>query len=127
MAAALNEVNYDSFLYPSRYNDAHEMIRYFPFVFIPDTIIASEEQLSSVIEANEADGVVLGILPTNTDSIKETHRSLLHAYHKSVNIDGVEFSVPTEKFFNERASRLRTYFEKIVVRDLDSKKVTVWH
>lgn len=58
--------------------------------------------------------------------IKEA-KSLLNAYHKSVNIDGVEFSVPTEKFFNERASRLRTYFEKIVVRDLDTKKVTVWH
>ena len=58
--------------------------------------------------------------------IKEA-KSLLHAYHKSVNIDGVEFSVPTEKFFNERASRLRTYFEKIIVRGLDAKKVTVWH
>lgn len=58
--------------------------------------------------------------------IKEA-KSLLRAYHKSVNIDGVEFSVPTEKFFNERASRLRTYFERIVVRDLDAKKVTVWH
>lgn len=57
--------------------------------------------------------------------IKEA-KSLLRAYHKSVNINGVEFSVPTEKFFNERASRLRTYFERIVARDLDAKKVTVW-
>ena len=57
--------------------------------------------------------------------IKEV-KSLLNAYHKSVNIDGKEFSVPTEAFFNERASRLRVYFRKIVDRDLDAKKVTVW-
>lgn len=49
--------------------------------------------------------------------------SLLNDYHTDVAIAGVVFEVPTEQFFNERASRLRKYFEKIIVRDLDSKKV----
>ena len=49
--------------------------------------------------------------------------SLLNTYHKNVLIAGTVFQVPTEQFFNERASRLRRYFEKIINRDLDSKKV----
>ena len=49
--------------------------------------------------------------------------SLLNDYHTDVAIARVVFEVPTEQFFNERASRLRKYFEKIIVRDLDSKKV----
>ena len=51
--------------------------------------------------------------------------TMLNDYHKNVSIDGVEFKVPTEQFFNERGSRLRTYFEKIIARDFDDKKVMI--
>ena len=49
--------------------------------------------------------------------------SLLKHYHVDVPIAGSVFMVPTEQFFNERGSRLRQYFEKIIVRDFDSKKI----
>lgn len=50
---------------------------------------------------------------------------LLETYHKDVNIDGEIFRVPTEQFFRERASRLRLYFEKIVARDFNARKITL--
>lgn len=50
---------------------------------------------------------------------------LLTAYHTDVLIAGKNYMVPKEQFFNERGSRLRHYFEKILDRDLDTKKVTV--
>lgn len=49
--------------------------------------------------------------------------SLLNNYHTDVPIAGSVFMVPTEQFFNERASRLRQYFEKIIDRDFNSKKI----
>ena len=49
--------------------------------------------------------------------------NLLNKYHKSVKIGTVNFNVPNEKFFNERSSRLIFYFEKILNRDLDTKKI----
>lgn len=50
-------------------------------------------------------------------------RTLLQTYHNDVEIAGTTFSVPTEKFFTERSSRLIRYFEKIIVRDLGTKKI----
>ena len=50
---------------------------------------------------------------------------LLADYHKPVDIDGKVFYVPIEQFFNERASRLRRYFEAIVNRDLYANKVNI--
>ena len=50
---------------------------------------------------------------------------LLDTYHRAVMIDGNEFIVPTEQFFNERASRLRAYFEAIVNRNINVKKVNI--
>lgn len=51
--------------------------------------------------------------------------SLLSSYHTTVSIAGEDFEVPTEQIFTERASRLRTYFEKIVARDFSAKKVAL--
>lgn len=51
--------------------------------------------------------------------------ALLDEYHRPVIIDGKEFIVPTEQFFNERSSRLRAYFEAIVNRNLNVKKVSI--
>ena len=51
--------------------------------------------------------------------------TLLSSYHTTVSIAGEDFEVPTEQFFTERASRLRTYFEKIVARDFSAKTVAL--
>lgn len=51
--------------------------------------------------------------------------TMLNMYHKDVSIAGSMFKVPTEQFFYERGSKLRTYFEKIVDRDFDTQKVMI--
>ena len=51
--------------------------------------------------------------------------TMLNMYHKDVSIAGSMFKVPTEQFFYERGSKLRTYFEKIVDRDFDAQKVMI--
>ena len=38
----LNDVNFDSYMYPSRYNDVYDMTRYFPFVFIDESEVGDE-------------------------------------------------------------------------------------
>ncbi len=54
----LNKANITSYLYPTKYNDDHEITRYFQFVFL------NLSQLNTFNVANyDADGVVVGILP----------------------------------------------------------------
>ena len=55
---------------------------------------------------------------------KETN-NLLAANHNDVKIAGKSFMVPNEKFFNERAEKLRMYFEKILTKDLTATKIVL--
>ena len=57
--------------------------------------------------------------------LNEMTMEMLNKYHKSVVINGKEYLVPNEQFFNERASRLKVYFEAIINRDLCVKRVSI--
>lgn len=57
--------------------------------------------------------------------LNEMTREMLIKYHEPVYINGKEYPVPNEQFFNERASRLKTYFEAIINRDLGVKRVRI--
>lgn len=67
----LNEVNFDNYIFPSRYNNEHEMIRYFSFEFIDEDEV--DENVNWIIKSEkiEADGVVYGILVHSDDAIKK--------------------------------------------------------
>ena len=67
---ALNSVNYENYLYPSRYNDAHEMIRYFVFRFIGEDSLDQKEALDSIVNNDVSDGIIFGLLPKSADSIQ---------------------------------------------------------
>lgn len=73
----LNDVNPEKYLYPSRYNDAHEMIRYFSFHFIGGEELAHPENLISFIHQEDADGVIFGVLPENQDTIAVLREKIL--------------------------------------------------
>lgn len=73
----LNRVNFDSFLYPSRYNDDHEMTRYFSFVFIDASEVSMETNWEVKGENIPGDGVVYGIIPNSTECLAEISESLL--------------------------------------------------
>jgi len=73
---ALNSVNYENYLYPSRYNDAHEMIRYFIFRFIGEESLDQKEVLDSIINDDPADGIIFGVLPQSTESIQHLRKKV---------------------------------------------------
>ena len=77
IADALNDVNMENYLYPSRYNDAHEMIRYFDFTFIEEEVAYKQDVLHEMMYKTAADGVIFGVLPSSADAIKELHRKVL--------------------------------------------------
>ena len=74
----LNSSNFDCFMYPSRYNDTHEMTRYFTCLFIDGSEISIDTDWSTKSERIGSDGVIYGIIPdsesdlTRIKSILET-------------------------------------------------------
>lgn len=70
----LSASNFDNYMYPSRYNDDHEMTRYFAFQFISGTEVTTDVDWNIKSEKIDADGVIYGIIPeseTQLQSIKQ--------------------------------------------------------
>lgn len=65
----LNGVNFDNYIFPSKYNNDREMIRYFSFEFIDEDEVEENIDWNIKSEGIEADGVVYGIIVHNNESI----------------------------------------------------------
>ena len=65
----LNQSNFDNYVYPSRYNDEKEMIRYFAFEFIEASEVRENIDWQVKSENSEADGVIYAIIPEENKSI----------------------------------------------------------
>lgn len=89
----LNQSAYDSFMYPTRYNDEHEITRYFDFTFIESTDFWTVNDWNVKISASDADGVVYAIIPKNDEEIVEIRNSLLSGAH---NHDRIVFVIPNK-------------------------------
>lgn len=72
----LNTSNFDNYIYPSRYNDDHEMIRYFAFEFIDSNEVSSDVDWDTKNSLIKGDGVVYGILPNSNSDIKRIQKIL---------------------------------------------------
>lgn len=66
----LTQENLDSYLYPSRYNDEHEMIRYFSVVFVEENELDGAVNWNVKSQRIKADGVVFAVIPNSVDSIE---------------------------------------------------------
>ncbi|MDR0747166.1 MAG: hypothetical protein LBE89_04655 [Helicobacteraceae bacterium] len=67
----LNNSAFDSYMYPTRYNDEYEITRYFDFTFISGSDFWSVDNWDAFIEGREADGVVFAVIPeTDADTQK---------------------------------------------------------
>lgn len=108
----LNETNFDNYMYPSRYNDAHEMIRYFSFEFIESSEVHDDIDWGVKSEDINADGVIYGIIPTAEDDIKEL-TSLIK--ETSAGTTGYVFVLP--KQYKEIESVIREYKAVKTLRD----------
>ncbi len=66
---ALNSSNIDNYLYPSRYNDEKEMVRYFEFEFVEEKEFKEDVDWNKKSESVQADGMVYAIVPDGEDSL----------------------------------------------------------
>lgn len=73
----LNASNIDNYLYPSRYNDEKEMIRYFEFEFIEEQELEGNIDWGKKAEGIHSDGVVYAIVCENSESIKSIKKKVL--------------------------------------------------
>ena len=109
---ALNSVNYDDYLYPSRYNNEHEMIRYFSFRFIREECLQQKDLLDSYINKDVSDGVILGVLPQTSDSMLSLQKkveTVSEAFRRAV------FVLP--KSYREIEQYVRQYKAVLDLRD----------
>jgi len=73
----LNESTFDSFLYPTAYNDDNDIIRYFDFKFIDSAEFFSVKDWSKHIAKSKADGVIYAIVPDNQTDIEKIKKAIL--------------------------------------------------
>ena len=72
----LNDIPYDNYLYPTRYNDENEIVRYFDFIFIKNGDIYNRNYLKIKENLKNSDGVVFGIIPGSREDIEELEKFL---------------------------------------------------
>lgn len=70
----LNGLEYNNYLYPTRYNDENEIVRYFDFIFITSSDIYSNRYLN--IKNSESDGVAFGVLPSSQEDREKVIESI---------------------------------------------------
>ena len=73
----LNESNFDNYMYPSRYNNSHDMIRYFSFEFVDEEEITEDIDWNVKSQSIEADGVIYGVIPHSEESIEKIRKILI--------------------------------------------------
>lgn len=97
-AQILNQANAEPYLYPNRYNDDFNMVRYFSFRFI------TESELERLEESHEADGMIYGVLLSGSEE-EATVREKINAASKAQ--ERAIFVVPKSK--NDMEPLCRTY------------------
>lgn len=75
--SVLNGANFDSYIYPSRYNDDREMTRFFSFEFIDEDEVSEDTNWSIKSEKTEGDGVIYGIIPKTEESIAQLRDTVI--------------------------------------------------
>lgn len=82
----LNNNNFDSYMYPAKYNDEKEMTRFFSFEFIDAKEIDENinwEQKIATLDNENSDGFVVAIIPSQDGEIERVKRILTSNLDKS--------------------------------------------
>lgn len=108
----LNNSNFDNYVYPSRYNNERDMIRYFAFEFIDEDEVTEDVDWISKSEDIEADGVIYGIIPHSEESISNLRELLITT---SKNCERYIFILP--KHFSPIEEIVREFTAVSVLRD----------
>jgi hypothetical protein len=66
----LNRSSFDSYMYPTSYNDQFEITRYFDFKFIEGKEFLAVQDFASRMSNSNADGIIYAVIPQNEDELK---------------------------------------------------------
>lgn len=108
----LNNSNFDNYVYPSRYNNDHDMIRFFSFEFIEEEEVTKDIDWNIKSSTIDADGIIYGIIPKSESSIPELKEKLLLT---SAGCDRFIFILP--KHYKEIADIVREFNAVSILRD----------
>ena len=73
----LNNAAFDSYMYPTRYNEEFEVTRYFDFKFIYGSEFFETLNWDMKIEDTSADGVIYAIIPSDDEEAKKLEKALI--------------------------------------------------
>ncbi|MPM88542.1 hypothetical protein SDC9_135646 [bioreactor metagenome] len=79
----LNRASFDSYMYPTAYNDENEITRYFNFTFIDSEEFFATDNWSIKLESTTGEGVIYAIIPKNKAEIAELRKALLSGEHNN--------------------------------------------
>ena len=108
----LNNSNFDNYVYPSRYNNARDMIRFFAFEFIDEEEISDDIDWNAKSENIDADGIVYGIIPHSEEGIKRIQTVL---YKTTKDCERFIFIIP--KHYCDISDVVKEYNAVSILRD----------
>lgn len=123
----LNDSSYESYMYPTAYNDEMEITRYFDFSFIDSAEFFAVENWARKIEDTNADGVVYAIIPQNEAEIAKIKEDITGGF---CNHDRVIFIIPKKYTDIEKMcfeySAVKTLKRNVVDDDLLSDEYDIF-
>lgn len=72
----LNESDFDSYMYPTAYNDDNDIIRYFDFKFLDSKSFWAVKDWDKFIADSKADGAIFAIVPESNQEISKLKKAL---------------------------------------------------
>ncbi len=108
----LNNSNFDNYMYPSRYNNEHDMIRFFAFEFIDESEVTEEVNWKEKSATIDADGVIYGIIPHSKRGITRVRKVL---EENTAELDRIIFIIPKE--YEDIEEVVREYNAVSMLRD----------
>lgn len=108
----LNSANFDNYIYPYRYNNDKEMVRYFSFQFMESSEVMEDIDWRVKIEDVDADGIIYGIIPKDEADVVRVKKNILEV---DKDILRLVFIIP--KHYTEIESIVREFNAVITLRD----------
>lgn len=124
--STLNQQVYDRWLYPTGYNDDHEITRYFDFEFIKLQDIQSVKDWDKKLYDRASDGVVFAIFLSQAEDVEATIAAV-----KAIKHERVVFVVPRRFRDIEGALRELDAINSLLLQRTDDtllcEELTVYH
>jgi hypothetical protein len=77
----LNDSAFDSYMYPTAYNDDNDIIRYFDFKFLDSKDFWMVKDWNKFIADSKADGVIFAVVPENAEEISKLKKAIISDNH----------------------------------------------